>query len=106
MTPTERARLVEEVQDWIERCRVEGRADAPFVAINTLCDDDAADRLAAAEALLREGDEEAWCDAVLGIAPHLVENKRAIKFRDHFYDWRRRVKAHFASHQPDGETHG
>jgi hypothetical protein len=46
-------------------------------------------------ALLREGLESAWCDAVIGCAAQ-IEPKRAAVFRDHFYDWQRRTRAALA----------
>jgi hypothetical protein len=42
-------------------------------------------------ALLDEGETSAWCDAVIGCAAE-IEPKRAARFRDHFYDWRKRVR--------------
>lgn len=54
--------------------------------------------------LLREGVESAWCDAVIGCLPH-VEPKRAAKFRDHFYDWRRRARAALSRAQAKDPSH-
>lgn len=47
--------------------------------------------------LLLEGVESAWCDAVIGCAPDLIESQRAARFRDSFYDWQRRARAALAS---------
>lgn len=50
---------------------------------------------------LEEGLTSAWCDAVLGIAPHLIEAGRAAAFREAFYDWQRRSRAAL-SQEPEG----
>jgi len=47
--------------------------------------------LQALVALLREGEQSAWCDVVIGCSH--PDPARAASFRDHFYDWRRRARA-------------